>query len=143
LWPELLQDLNTRLVQSLWIVSLTPQSSGQGGQSALSGVSATGPTPSGGRAARSVRFIEEEVDSSGPVASAITRQGPIDEIQIEGEGNHQSDYADLALVNEFTKNLRESPFLDTNNVVIDRPPKTTGPTFAFQLRARLAKPLAF
>jgi type IV pilus assembly protein PilM len=142
LWPELLQDLNTRLVQSLWIVSLTPQS-GQGGQSALSGVSATGPTPGGSRPARSRIIIDEEVDASAPSASATARQGPIDEIQIEGEGNHQSDSADLALVNEFTKNLRESPFLDTNNVVIDRPPKTIGPTFAFQLRAKLVKPLAF
>ncbi|MGD0651123.1 MAG: pilus assembly protein PilM, partial [Verrucomicrobiia bacterium] len=148
-WPELLQDLNTRLEPNLWIVALTPQSGAitPGPQSGAitpgpqSGAITPEPTPRGGGSFR--RTIDEDVESSTLMSSATARQGPIDELQIEGEGNHQSDSADLALVNEFAKNLRESPFLVTDGVEIQRPPKATGSTFAFQLRARLAKPIAF
>ena len=139
-WPELLQDLNTRLEPNLWIVALTPQS-GATTPGPQSGAITPGPTPRGGGSFR--RTIDEDVESAALMPSATAKQGPIDELQIEGEGNHQSDSADLALVNEFAKNLRESPFLATDGVEIQRPPKTTGSTFAFQLRARLAKPIAF
>jgi type IV pilus assembly protein PilM len=140
-WPELLQDLNTRLEPNLYIVALTPQS-GDITPGPQSGAITPGPTPRGGGSFRRPS-IEEEIESPTLTSSATAKQGPIDELQIEGEGNHQSDSADLALVNGFAKNLRESPFLVTDGVEIQRPPKTTGSTFAFQLRARLAKPIAF
>ena len=139
-WPELLQDLNTRLEPNLWIVALAPQS-GAITPGPQSGAITPEATPRGGGSFR--RTIEEDAESITLMPSATAKQGPIDELQIEGEGNHQSDSADLALVNEFAKNLRESPFLVTDGVEIQRPPKTTGSTFAFQLRARLAKPIAF
>jgi hypothetical protein len=154
-WPELLQDLNTRLEPNLYIVALTPQSGSgaitPGPQSGAitpgpqSGAITPGTTPRGGGSFRRPT-IDEDVESPALISSATARQGPqgpIDELQIEGEGNHQSDSTDLDLVNGFAKNLRESPFLVTDGVEIQRPPKTTGFTFRFQLRARLAKPIAF
>ena len=144
-WPELLQDLNTRLEPNLYIVALTPQS-GDITPGPQSGAITPGPTPRGGGGSFRRPTIDEDVESPALISSATARQGPqgpIDELQIEGEGNHQSDSADLALVNGFAKNLGESPFLVTDGVEIQRPPKTTGSTFAFQLRARLAKPIAF
>ena len=146
-WPELLQDLNTRLEPNLYIIALTPQS-GDTTPAPQSGAFTPGPAPRGGGSFRRAT-IDEDVESAAGMSSATARQGqqgpqgPINELQIEGEGNHQSDSADLALVNEFAKNLRESPFLAADGVEIQRPPKTMGPTFAFQLRARLAKPIAF
>jgi len=144
-WPELLQDLNTRLEPNLYIVALTPQS-GDITPGPQSGAITPGPTPRGGGGSFRRPSIEEDIESPTLTSSATAKQGPqgpIDELQIEGEGNHQSDSADLALVNGFAKNLGESPFLVTDGVEIQRPPKTTGSTFAFQLRARLAKPIAF
>jgi type IV pilus assembly protein PilM len=148
-WPELLQDLNMRLEPNLYIIALTPQS-GDTTPAPQSGAFTPGPAPRGGGSFRRTTIDEDE--SAAAMSSATARQGqqgqqgqqgPINELQIEGEGNHQSDSADLALVNEFAKNLRESPFLATDGVEIQRPPKTMGSTFAFQLRARLAKPIAF
>jgi len=128
LWPELLQDVNLRLVPNLWIDSLTPQTA----------AAQAGPGTRGLGSLRS-RMTMEVDEPNAAVSAAPTRQGPIDEIQIEGEGTHS--VSDLDLVQKFVNNLRQSSFFDKDGVVIERPPKTTESTFVFQLRAKLAKPI--
>ena len=134
LWPELLQDINQRLVPSVWIVSLAPQSGGPAAPAAV---------PHGGGSFRRIRREEEEAapempqQPTGPVA--------INEIRIDGAGL-QSPEA-LRLVDEFANKLRESRFADSaapeKGVEIVTPPAAMGrdPVFTFTLRIKLAKPI--
>ncbi len=51
----------------------------------------------------------------------------------------------MLLVDEFAKNLRESPFFDKSAVEIVSPPNPMekGSAFSFTIMAKLAKPIPF
>jgi type IV pilus assembly protein PilM len=135
-WPDILQDINLRIGSNLWIVALSPQGESAGG------------TPSGRRRGPIGRRQSPE---SEPEAESPTAQGvpggakSIAELRLEGAGVHLTDNPerDFQLVEEFARNLRESPYFDKTGVVIDVPPNPTmrGPTFTFVVRAKLAKPI--
>ncbi|HUI07610.1 MAG TPA: type IV pilus assembly protein PilM [Verrucomicrobiae bacterium] len=137
LWPEILQDINLRIGSNLWIVALSPQAE-----------TVTSPTSS--RHGTSIGRVrahngEEESEPEPPPASLAPAHAPtgIGELRIEGAGIHlaENPERDFQLVEEFAKNLRESPYFDKAGVVIDVPPNPTirGPTFTFTMRAKLAK----
>src|ERR1041384_1976760 len=135
LWPELLQDINQRLVPNVWIMSLAPQS----GDSAAS----PAPTRGGGASLRRRRVEEEEA----PYEGAPQPKGPvaINEIRIDGAGL-QSPEA-FSVIREFATKLRSSPFADStageNSVVIVTTTAGMGKeaVFTFTLVLKLAKPI--
>jgi type IV pilus assembly protein PilM len=133
LWPELLQDINTRLVPHLWIVSLSPSGGAAGGgpQPARGGRGGRGrPPPPGG---------EEPAVETPTQASAVPTT--ISEIRIEGEGIRGAN--DLQLVDQFRNNLAASKFFDKDHVEIELPPNPMEkrPVFNFRLRAKLVHPI--
>jgi hypothetical protein len=79
------------------------------------------------------------------VAAAPAAPSQITEIRIEGAGRHTvgNPGRDLQLVDEFVKNLKQSPFFDPEGVEIVVPPNPMlrEPTFRFTLRAKLARPI--
>ncbi len=144
LWPELLQDINLRIGSNLWIVSLSPQTEGAAGPG-----SAPGPRPPPIGRARGRNPAEEPEPEPQPTPGATpggtAAPKVIAELQLEGAGVHltENPERDFQLVEEFAKNLRESPYFDKTGVVIDVPPNPTmrGPTFTFTMRMRLMKPI--
>jgi type IV pilus assembly protein PilM len=142
LWPELLQDLTSRLVSNIWIVSFTPDSDVP---AVAAPAAVTHPRPSG----RGGHGEEEEPPPSPAGNTGPAGGGPgkgIAEIRIEGAGIHSADNPgqDIQLVDDFAKNLRTSSFYDKTAVVIDVPPNPTsqGKTFTFIIRAKLLKPIS-
>ena len=144
LWPEILQDINTRIGSNLWVVSLLPQ----GETAETEHARPVAPTGRGrGRA------VEDEREEAAPVARGGGAPAPnapagpktIGELRIEGAGTHlpQNPERDFELVDGFVKSLRESPYFDKAGVVIDVPPNPTmrGSTFTFTMRAKFAKPI--
>ena len=146
LWPEILQDVNVRLVPDLWIVSLTPQ------------LAATATSDGGGRAPAQPargrgRVVTRDDESGGEEEPAYIPSGGgapagprmITDLRIEGAGNHSEDNPehDLQLVDNFARNLRESSYFETNGVDIVELPNAMvkDPTFKFTLRAKLSKPI--
>lgn len=127
LWPEFLQDLDSRLASNLWIAALTPQSE--------EGTAAGAARPGIGRPMRP-QFAQTP-------GAAESKQPPITQILIDGGGNHSAD--DLLQVGQFANNLRESPFFDKSGVEIVSPPNPMekGSTFTFSVMAKLAKPISF
>ena len=112
LWPELLQDLSSRLVSNIWIVSFSPDSD----VPAVAAPAAVRSAPPG----RSV--VEDEGRrNQAPTSDRIT-PGPwvvapgkgIVEIRIQGAGIHSADHPerDIQLVYDFAKKLRDSSFYD-------------------------------
>jgi type IV pilus assembly protein PilM len=143
LWPELLQDLSSRLSSNIWIVSFTPDSDVP---VVAAPAAVTRPPP---RMSGRGRGEEEESPPAPTVSSGSAESGPgknITEIRIEGAGIHSADNPELdfQLVEDFAKNLRESPFYDKAAVAIDVPPNPTlqGKTFTFTIRAKLLKPIS-
>jgi type IV pilus assembly protein PilM len=135
-WPEILQDINLRIGSNLWVVSLSPQ-----GESPSSGSAKRG-----GSTGRVRHNPEGESEGGEPASSGgLAGANNIAELRIDGSGVHLSEdpERDFQLVEEFAKNLRESPYFDKTGVVIDVPPNPTmrGPTFTFTMRAKLAKPI--
>ncbi len=140
LWPELLDDLNQRIVPNLWITSLQPQSPGATVQTA---------TPRGGGRGRQQSEEREPAEPAEPAEptapSAAAVSTSLTELHIEGGGPHGGD--DLERVAMFANNLRESHFFDSSapekGVVIEKPPSAMGKevTFSFVIRAKLARPI--
>jgi type IV pilus assembly protein PilM len=143
LWPELLQDLNSRVGSNIWIVSFTPQAETPGGASASPGGAASS-SPAGPRHRPGAPEPQNEPIGAGG-ASATAGGKTIGEILIDGAGIHSTDNPerDIQSVDDFAKSLRESPFYDKTGVVIDVPPDPTmqRQIFTFTLRAKLLKPL--
>ena len=146
LWPELLQDLTSRLGSNIWIVSFAPDSDVPG---AAASVAAPAPVAHPRILGRGGRGEDEESAPPPTSNSAPAGGGPgknIAEIRIEGAGLHSADNPeqDIQLVDDFAKNLRESSFYDKTGVVIDVPPNPTlqGKTFTFTIRAKLLKPIS-
>lgn len=87
-----------------------------------------------------------EGDENAPPPANSGPGGGIAEVRIEGAGIHSAENPeqDIQLVDDFAKNLRESPFYDKAAVVIDVPPNPTlqGKTFTFTIRAKLLKPIS-
>lgn len=143
LWPELLQDLTSRLVSNIWIVSFTPDSD-------VPNVTASAAAPTRPRTVSRGGRGEEETPAPPPMPNpARAGGGPgrgIAEIRIEGAGIHSADHPeqDYQLVYDFAKNLSASSFYDKAGVVIDVPPNPTlqGKTFTFTIRAKLLKPIS-
>lgn len=130
-WTEFLQDLQSRLTEDLWIVSLTPEA---GATSA--------PTAPTARPAVIGRGFRPSAEPEAPAAAAAGSLTVFHEIRIVGEGAHSGN--DLKLVDDFKERLRESPFFDKNSVDISEPPPMTkDPVFKFTIRAKLAKPITF
>ena len=130
-WPELLNDFNSRIVPNVWVLSLTPMNSANAGDT-------TSGNPAGG-----MFRLRPNPDSGSGVSDEAgpSKIGPIDMIQIEGEGNPPD--AAFKLVNDFVKNLGESSFVASNGVNLVRPPSVSGSTFTFLLRVTLVKPITF
>ncbi len=135
LWPEFLQDLNSRLASNLWITTLSPDT----GEPTMSGASSA--PRGGGRGRRQASQSDES--SPPPESPAAPKASAIMQIRIDGGGNHTGN--DLLLVDEFAKNLRESPFFDKSAVEIVSPPNPMekGSAFSFTIMAKLAKPIPF
>ena len=137
LWPEVLQDINLRIGSNLWIVALSPQGESAGGSTSAKHGASIG---------RGRRNAESESEEGGqPTLGALAGAKSIAELRLEGAGVHLTDNPerDFQLVEEFAKNLRESPYFDKTGVVIDVPPNPTmrGSTFTFTMRAKLTKPI--
>jgi type IV pilus assembly protein PilM len=145
LWPELLQDLSTRMVSNTWIVSFTPDSD----VPSVGASAAAGASPRARMAGRGGRGAEEE-ENTPPPSSASSGPPPgvgtISEIRIEGAGIRPADNPGEAiqLVENFVNNLKESPFYDKAAVVIETAPDATSQakTFTFSIRAKLLKPIS-
>jgi type IV pilus assembly protein PilM len=142
LWPELLQDLTSRLGTNIWIVSFTPDSDVPGGAAP---VAAPRPRPSGrGGRAEDDGSSPPPTANPGPAAGGLGRG--IAEVRLEGAGIHSADNPgrDAQSVEDFADSLRASPFYDKTAVVIDVPPSPTlqGKTFTFTIRAKLQKPIS-
>ena len=152
LWPEILQDLNSRIGPNIWVVAMIPQT----GDGAGSASSAPRAQPSRGRGgipalegqmggSGSVRVLEgqmsnrggrapdsptpegeSEVAQSSPsvMATPGTTPGAITGLRIDGAGMHSTENPELdfQLVEDFAKGLRESPHFDKKGVIIDVPP---------------------
>ena len=136
LWPELLQDINGRLVPNVWIVSVAPESS--------TAPTAGGPTPPrGGR--RLTRNAEEEEPPAETAAPAA--QGPValNELRIVGAGLNSSEA--FTMLREFAQRLRASPFADSAageksvDIVNTSAGMSRDPVFTFTLVMKLAKPI--
>jgi type IV pilus assembly protein PilM len=144
LWPEILQDINTRIGSNLWVVSLLPE-----GETASETEHARPAAPIGRGRGRAVEDEHEEAApaarGSAPTPSATAGPKSIAEVRIEGAGTHlpQNPERDFELVDGFVRSLRESPYFDKSGVVIDVPPNPTmrGSTFTFTMRAKFAKPI--
>jgi type IV pilus assembly protein PilM len=141
LWPELLQDLASRLGSNIWVVSFTPDADIPGG-TAPSAAARPRMLGRGGRG-------DEEESAPPPTASPSPVGGSgrnIAEVRIEGAGVHSAENPeqDIQLVDDFVKNLKESSFYDKSGVVIDVPPNPTlqAKTFTFTIRAKLLKPVS-
>jgi type IV pilus assembly protein PilM len=135
LWPELLNDLNQRVPQNLWITALLPQTT-------TGGAGGTTPAAPGGRFLRGRTLTRLEEEAAANEATPQTGPSHITEIAIDGGGPHTAE--DLKLVDEFANNLRQSPFYDKTGVDIEKPPSAMGreTTFTFTIRAKLLKPIA-
>ena len=141
-WPSLLQDLNSRVVSNLWIISLTPQTTAsEGTASAPPPTSRPTPHLMHGRGLMPATEAEEVAPPTG----ASSGQTTIRWLTIEGRGSHNFNNSamDLRMVNQFAQNLRESRFFDKTGVEIAAPPDlmTDKPTFSFTLKAKLAHPI--
>jgi len=146
LWPELLQDLTSRLGSNIWVVSFTPDSDVPG---VAASVAATAPVARPRMLGRGGRGEDQESAPPPTSNSAPAGGGPgknIAEIRIEGAGIHSADHPeqDYQLVYDFAKNLSASSFYDKAGVVIDVPPNATSQakTFTFIIRAKLLKPIS-
>jgi type IV pilus assembly protein PilM len=130
-WQDFYNDLNQRVVPSMWITTLRAQA----------GTSSAG-APHAGGSGRRPRG-EEEMPAPTPVSTQPTA---LDEIYIEGAGPHTPD--DLKLIEDFANKLRESRFFDNNapdrGVVIGNTKGIYGgqPQFTFIITAKLAKPIS-
>lgn len=138
-WPALLQDLNTRVTPGLWLIKLQPQT----GESGTTETAATLVVNRPGGRIRGGAPVEQP--AAAPPSSGESQR--VNELWIEGGGPHSADHPeqDLELVGEFVANLRKSPWFDPQGVEIVVPPNpmTKEPTFAFTVRARLAKPFNY
>ena len=141
LWPELLQDLTSRLVSNIWIVSFSPDSDVP---SVAAPAAVAHPRTLGRGRGEDQDNTPPPTVNSGPVGGGTGRG--IAEIRIQGAGLHSADHPDqdYQLVDDFAKNLSASSFYDKAGVVIDVPPNPTlqGKTFTFTIRAKLLKPIS-
>jgi type IV pilus assembly protein PilM len=141
-WPQLMQDLSGRMVPKVWLTGMTPDT----GTTA-----AAAPVPRAGLGrAGMMGFAPPPGDSSGLRPGAAGGDTTtVTELRIEGTGEHVDDAADVRLVDELAKQLRNSPFFDQTaidkGVEIIAPPKTDKgrPFFTFTLRVKLAKPISY
>ena len=134
LWRDCLQDLTSRVSSNIWIVSFIPDSDVPAVARAFSPVVST--DVRSGDAGRATKMLHRRPGPGGGIA----------EVRIEGAGIHSAENPeqDIQLVDDFAKNLRESPFYDKAAVVIDVPPNPTlqRKTFTFTIRAKLLKPIS-
>jgi len=137
-WPRLLDDLNSRVVSNVWLVSITPSAHG-----AITNRAATA------AAEEPVESVDApETPPPTPSQTAMVKSNlPIAYLRLSGAGNHGEE--DLKLVDDFRNQLRESPFFEKSKdgkgeVEIEVPPEMVrGGVFTFVLRAKLAKPIRY
>lgn len=140
-WPELLQDLNLRLVPDLWIVSLTVPT-----PDPTSPPTAAPPRVGRavGRAARHEEY-EETLDVPAAVAAPAAAAQPrrITDIELKGAGlfppNHPARGSEL--VKQFEQNLRQSPFFSSVDIV-ELNVQEAQSTFTFRMRTKLSEPIS-
>jgi len=127
-WPLLLEDLNTRAVSNVWLVSIVSTNQAAAAKVAAPVEEPTEPTEP-----------EENPQPPHP-ASKVVSNAPIAWLRLSGAGNHGDE--DLKLVEEFKENLAASTNF-FSSVEMEVPPAMTSERiFNFVLRAKLAKPLA-
>jgi type IV pilus assembly protein PilM len=143
LWPELLQDLSSRLVSNIWIVSFTPDTEAPAVAAPVVAPVVRPQAVSRGGRREAEPSAPPPPHNPGPAAGVPGKN--IFGIRIEGAGIHSADNPerDIQLVDDFAKKLRDSSFYDKLGVVIDVPPNPTlqGKTFTFTIRAKLLKPI--
>jgi type IV pilus assembly protein PilM len=134
-WPSLMQDLSSRMLSNIWITSISTDA----GLSTLH-------TPVG----VSLAHMTSHIPGLTPQQPTAPMSGStaISELRIEGTGAHMGDAADVRLVDNFAKQLRDSPFFDSTaldkGVEITAPPRAVADHkyFTFSLRIKLAKPIS-
>jgi type IV pilus assembly protein PilM len=137
-WPLFLNDINGRLISNVWLVSITPT------ETPSTNVTADATSPVGD-APPVARRPSPPPDSDGMTTStaAATNNITLTHLRLTGAGNHIGE-DDIKLVDEFKKQLLESPYFDKDGVEIEEyPPMTKNPVFTFKLRAKLAKPIKY
>ncbi len=143
LWPEVLQDLSSRLVSNIWIVSFTPDTEAPAVAAPVVAAPVHPQAVSRGGRREAEQSAPPPPHNPGPAAGVPGKS--IFGIRIEGAGIHSADNPerDIQLVDDFAKKLRDSSFYDKMGVVIDVPPNPTlqGKTFTFTIRAKLLKPI--
>jgi hypothetical protein len=126
------------LISNVWLVSITPT------ETPSTNVTADATSPVGD-APPVARRPSPPPDSDGMTTStaAATNNITLTHLRLTGAGNHIGE-DDIKLVDEFKKQLLESPYFDKDGVEIEEyPPMTKNPVFTFKLRAKLAKPIKY
>ncbi len=120
-WIDVLQDINSRLVPNVWLMSFDPQVSGT-----------AAPPPAEPRASRDVR-------AAPPPPPPSSGAKFVNEVIIKGEGHRGRFGEELQVTDKLATNLRESPLFGKDGVdVTEYPnPMLGGPTFTFTMRLRL------
>jgi type IV pilus assembly protein PilM len=153
-WPNLMQELNARVTSSIWINTLIPQYVRVGGvlppvpqPAPAAAALPEPPSPAGPRAPFGRSFVAAPDQSGGSEGAAAERpSGPqtIKGLLIDGEGLHSTQPGeDLQYVDQFMRNLRESPYIEKDGVeLVKQPdPLSQAPTFHFSLRLKLRNPI--
>ena len=163
-WPELMQELNVRIIPNIWINAMIPLEMGvaplatpagagrDAGPSPVAPPPAPGPRAPIGRsfALNPERSEEQVTESPSPASrpSPVSRpSGPqvISGLMLEGEGVHSPQPGeDLHSVDVFMGELRKSPFFlekDGVELVKQPDPLSQAPTFQFSLRLKLRNPI--
>ena len=164
-WPELMQELNARVTQSIWINAMTPQYAAMGGgtqhapspQPTPETTSAPDARTSAAPQAPIGRSFGRGEESGAPPESrgAVPPQAAAEPVQplapqvitgllLEGEGFHSLQPGeDLEHIKQFIDNLRESPYLKKDDVELVKQPDalSQAPTFQFSLVLKLRNPI--
>lgn len=131
-WPQILEDLNTRLPkEDIWITELVPTSGGK---------------PLGAPDARSVAVASTPAPAATPMRPGTTPAGPaIDGLLVRGLYLFNPKQQEVVV--DYFKNLVSSPWfaIDPNNqakVIKPTTPNNTEWAFPYELRLDLKKPVA-
>ncbi len=140
LWPDFLQDFNSRLVPNLWVVSFEPQAQPTATRESVGGRgSRLGMPPGPG-----IPGMESPPETPAPKPAEEALPAGT-EIVVNGAGHRDlmNPETDVQVVNMFAQNLRASPHIISNSVEITAlpDPMSTNDWLSFTLRFRLTRQL--
>lgn len=138
-WPQLLQEISTKISSNMWITSLEPVTVSDSG---LTPVSSRAPARIGGRGR--VRIEDESSTQSG--GQPVSVPHILTSVRIQGSGRCASSGEMWEQANGFLERLRKSSVFDPAGIGFEGKPKQTGKEkelFTFTASMKLAKPIAF